>query len=819
MDVAAWRAFAACADAGLARKCAACSAHADASRQETWPSQASLASLRQAGLASLCLSYSEEASQARHDARSSRFAPLTRAQRLLRERLPSFWALFLRLPASLKAAGEADASFSSPELAWVAPALEQGLERLCETVAEALRRRAALAAALGAEGTEEAFARSLRALLHAKQPLPLADLLTAALAQQLCAFAAEAGLPLVADEEEEEEGEGAESEAEEEEDEAAAYELGDSPHADMEGVEGCEESDGARLARLAACVAPLGLGAALEEAVGRACESALRAHLLRRAGGGFGRALLSRARRWLSAVPLRFAAAALRAAGRAPALRALRGRLDYALHAGLGALRGAHLFDAVVDFPDSAPALADLRACLRRTRLAAALGRDFRAALRRRLLHAGAATPVILAQYVGCFRALRLLDPSGALLEAVSPPIRAYLCPGRRDAVRCIVQLLTGEGDEAEGSSLMEQLAGGEAPEEAAELEAEVAPAAGDAWARWRPPRVHREGGPAAAVARGDAVSQLVSVFGSRDLFVAEYRQLLAERLLARPGYDCEREVRTLELLRLRFGDAPLHAAEVMLKDVADSRRLDANCRAPGGAVGATVLSHFFWPPPAAEAASEAALPPPVQAALDGYAARYEALKAPRKLLWRRGAGCVQLELRLGGEARAFAAQPLQAALIWQFAGRDCWRLEALAAALGLAPAAALAKAGFWVKAGVLRESRDADGALLLSTAEAFGAGGGGGGGGGGAEELADADAPSAEAAAAELVYEQYLLGMLTNFDVLSAERIHNMLTMFVSEPPYEKSAAQTDDFLRRMAAEEKISLADEAARTYRKRS
>lgn len=41
---------------------------------------------------------------------------------------------------------------------------------------------------------------------------------------------------------------------------------------------------------------------------------------------------------------------------------------------------------------------------------------------------------------------------------------------------------------------------------------------------------------------------------------------MLADRLLARGGYDCDRELRTLELLKVRFGEASLHGAEVMLK-------------------------------------------------------------------------------------------------------------------------------------------------------------------------------------------------------------------------------------------------------------
>lgn len=43
-------------------------------------------------------------------------------------------------------------------------------------------------------------------------------------------------------------------------------------------------------------------------------------------------------------------------------------------------------------------------------------------------------------------------------------------------------------------------------------------------------------------------------------------RSMLCERLLGKVGYDCERELRTLELLKVRFGEANLHGAEVMLK-------------------------------------------------------------------------------------------------------------------------------------------------------------------------------------------------------------------------------------------------------------
>ena len=61
-----------------------------------------------------------------------------------------------------------------------------------------------------------------------------------------------------------------------------------------------------------------------------------------------------------------------------------------------------------------------------------------------------------------------------------------------------------------------------------------------------------------------------------------EYRALLADRILMQYNYDVERELRYLELLKLRFGEAQLHFCEVMLRDVAESRRVNARIQEAG---------------------------------------------------------------------------------------------------------------------------------------------------------------------------------------------------------------------------------------------
>lgn len=74
----------------------------------------------------------------------------------------------------------------------------------------------------------------------------------------------------------------------------------------------------------------------------------------------------------------------------------------------------------------------------------------------------------------------------------------------------------------------------------------------------------------------------VVDIYGSKEMFVGEYRNLLADRLLTQLDFCPEKEIRNLELLKLRFGDTVLHNCEVMLKDISDSKRIDAHIHSDG---------------------------------------------------------------------------------------------------------------------------------------------------------------------------------------------------------------------------------------------
>jgi anaphase-promoting complex subunit 2 len=79
-------------------------------------------------------------------------------------------------------------------------------------------------------------------------------------------------------------------------------------------------------------------------------------------------------------------------------------RADFLVHEMLGKLRISQLFDIAADYPDSLPAIDDLRTCLARTHLQPRLVQDFRAALESRLLIPGAETTTIIEQYINIFK-------------------------------------------------------------------------------------------------------------------------------------------------------------------------------------------------------------------------------------------------------------------------------------------------------------------------------------------------------------------------------------------------------------------------------
>lgn len=228
------------------------------------------------------------------------------------------------------------------------------------------------------------------------------------------------------------------------------------------------------------------------------------------------------------------------------------------------------------------------------------LGHCLRTTMQKRLLHPGASTVQILDLYITMIKTLRELDPLDILLNYVTADIRRYL-KQRHDTIRCIVSslvqayglgLASADSNNTEGLDLYAELKKGGASLESNTYIDDSDNEEDGPGVNWEPRkrdkslqnRLYSNN-----LAYGmDVIALLVSIYGSTDVFVSEYRYLLNTRLiyhsLSAPDtqahiaslYDIDREIANLELLKIRFGDESLHDCEVMLHDVENSKRVNA---------------------------------------------------------------------------------------------------------------------------------------------------------------------------------------------------------------------------------------------------
>lgn len=384
----------------------------------------------------------------------------------------------------------------------------------------------------------------------------------------------------------------------------------------------------------------------------------IEAHVLATCTGQWEKPMLEGLRAWMSdkIVAWMLAPYARGASNAEEARTMLQGvgsRFDFHMNKTLCDLRTREIFDIIIDFPESMGALQDLRDCLQRVDQRAALVQSLRKANRKRLLHPGAVTKLILTQYVATIKCLRIIDPPGVLLFKVADPIRRYLRQ-RPDTIRSIVSNLVGDDDS--GDSLVDENEPIQ-PLQQPEIEdySDI---------EWQPEPI--DAGPDFRANKpSDVISTLVSIYDSKDLFVKELQVLLAQRLLAIKDDSMEKvekERRNIEILKIRFGEAALQVCEVMLRDMTDSKRIDGHVQSQkASTVHPTIISRHFWPP---LESSNIVMPGQFQKLQKEYAEEFAIFKPDKKLRWLPHLGMVHLELQLEDRTVEADVSPLEAAFI-----------------------------------------------------------------------------------------------------------------------------------------------------------
>ncbi|KZW04109.1 hypothetical protein EXIGLDRAFT_716114 [Exidia glandulosa HHB12029] len=450
-------------------------------------------------------------------------------------------------------------------------------------------------------------------------------------------------------------------------------------------------------------------------------------------------------------------------------------RFDFHICKTMCDLRTSEIFDMIVDYPDSMPALLDLKECMQRVDQRAHLVTTLRRLNKRRLLHPGADTKDILSQYVSTIKCLRVIDPPGVLLFKVADPIRRYLRE-RPDTIRTIVAGLVGEGsdliDETEANAPMQT-----AVEDYSDP-------------NWEPEPI--DAGPDFRTNKpSDVISTLVSIYDSKDLFVKELQVLLAERLLAITDGNYERELRNIEILKLRFGESALQVCEIMLKDMTDSKRLDQRIHSTNPSVlHSTVISKHFWP---ALNARGIKMPGQLQEILKAYERSYILQRPDKRLHWIPHLGTVKLEIQLKDRRHEVDAAPMEAAIIELFSQKETWTLDELATSLGSEAAVVRKALSKWLDMRVVREDSPHAYRLLEEAEEDDGQTGLRE-----ATPIAEDERPAVislqqQQAEQMRVFWRFIQGMLTNVGPMSTERIQGMLKL---APGYDRTVEQLAIFL-----------------------
>lgn len=386
----------------------------------------------------------------------------------------------------------------------------------------------------------------------------------------------------------------------------------------------------------------------------------------------------------------------------------------------LGRARVDNLFDFVINWDKSMGAILDIKEYLKVANAKQHLTSSFSQQVSRRLLHPGATTTYILNVYISIIRSFHELEPKGVLLERVARPIRRYLKERENTARIIILSLLTDLKDDtgskfSSNSELSYEIA--------SEMTKPIASFGQDAdeelnWndMNWQP--LPQDASPDYKKSKVEDVIWFLLTLWERDDFINELKNIYGEHLLKCQDPEYEKEIRLLELIKVRLGDDKLQACEVMLRDMLESRRINSTIRTtssvpasnslvtpdqrsrqprtpdgrqprtprprrparsakkatpsgptsappPGPTLNAQILSSFFWPQLRDDTFQ---VPEQISALQKEYESRFERIKGMRKLRWMNALGTSSITLTFEDRTEDFDnLTPWQVSVIHAF--------------------------------------------------------------------------------------------------------------------------------------------------------
>ncbi|TPX59206.1 hypothetical protein SpCBS45565_g07808 [Spizellomyces sp. 'palustris'] len=442
-------------------------------------------------------------------------------------------------------------------------------------------------------------------------------------------------------------------------------------------------------------------------------------------------------------------------------------------------MRLHEIFDIVRNYAfglTSEATLTDLKHCLTTSVQKEELVKSLRAGIEERALHAGVATEDIITILVATENTLRVIDPTSNLLLKTIGPMKEYL-RRRPDTVQHILSRMLDEDSE-----LAEAMRQGDSVRDAE--------GADDVYDNWEPEPVDAVGTRQERAA--DIITRLISICESKDAFVHEYHKMLLDCLIHKLDYETDKETLEVELLKTRFEEASFNQCEIMLMDMATSRRLDHQLYSKAGTdetmetesnpapLHTTIMSHLFWPP---LDTTDFSLPPEIERAKRTYEKHFEEQKPNRKLAWRPNAGIVEIELQMEDRMETLTVTELQATVIHLFGEQSPLTWDEIVAKLRApnSPEDFKEDVGdclsFWMSRGILKQLDEETYAVIETAGEDINNG----------PSIPmptsrrneEDRARAKQAAELRTKFQPMIMAMLTNQGPGTVERIKNLLTMF----------------------------------------
>lgn len=331
------------------------------------------------------------------------------------------------------------------------------------------------------------------------------------------------------------------------------------------------------------------------------------------------------------------------------------------------------------------------------------LKNSFSRQISRRLLHQGATTTYVLNVYISIIRAFLKLEPKGVLLQSVARPIRRYL-KEREDTARIIISSLLVDIDDGGKKNFPSN--GELSYEIASEMAKPFAHSdATDDEFNWNDPNwqpLPHDASPEYKKSKVEDVIYFLLTLWDRDDFINELKNILGAHLIQCKDPEFQKEIRLLELIKIRLGEEKLQACEVMLRDVLESRRINDAIRTaaeasirreqvlqtprtprskalrprpqpptpaskspPAPALNAQILSSFFWP---VLRDDDFHVPAEILALQKDYESRFERIKGMRKLRWMNALGESRITLEFEDRTESFShLAPWQVSVIHAF--------------------------------------------------------------------------------------------------------------------------------------------------------